>query len=90
MSDEDDGKAWANWDVESDDSSSDSEDGWMNVDSDGDDKFDVSDSDDEKLPKPPKDEETPKEDTKRVSTLATTKVYMPLLLVDKLTKSHRS
>ena len=82
MSDEEaDEKAWQGWDVDSDDSSDEeSESGWMNVDSDGDDQFDVSDSEDEKkssLPAKPIDEtaETPKEEeTKRVSTLATTKV----------------
>jgi protein SDA1 len=82
MSDEEaDKKAWKGWDVESDDSSDeDSEDGWMNVDSEGDDQFDVSDSEDEKtksaLLKPVEETvETPKEEeTKRTSTLATTKV----------------
>jgi protein SDA1 len=87
MSDEEaDEKAWQGWDVESDDSSDEeSEGGWMNVDSDGDDQFDVSDSEDEKkssLPAKPIEEtaETPKEEeTKRVSTLATTKVRLPLI-----------
>lgn len=78
MSEEDEKKAWENWEVESDSSSDDdSEEGWMNVDSDGDDEFDVSDSDDEKKPpKPAEDAATPKEEPKRISTLATTKVRL--------------
>ncbi|KIM27293.1 hypothetical protein M408DRAFT_171912 [Serendipita vermifera MAFF 305830] len=78
MSEEDE-KAWANWDVETDESSEEeSEDGWMNVESDGEDKFDVSDSDDEKVPpKPVEDAATPKDEPKRVSTLATTKILTP-------------
>lgn len=46
--DEDDEAGWDNFEVESDsDSDSDSEDGWMDVSSDGDDDFDISDSDDD-------------------------------------------
>jgi protein SDA1 len=98
----DEEKGWDDWDVESDDSSEKSSDsGWMNVDSDGDEGFDVSDSDEDKMEKAvtesaPLEEAgmTPDATTagevKRVSTLATTKVHISCIrcfYVDKLGKS---
>ena len=43
---EDDGAAWEGWDVESD-SSDESSDGWIEVDSDSDEDLEISDSEDE-------------------------------------------
>jgi protein SDA1 len=61
---EDDAEDWKNWDVESDDS--DSSEGWINVESDGED-IEISDSEDEKEKQPPAkraklDSEAPTED----------------------------
>lgn len=68
---EDDEAAWEGWDVDSDSSSDDESEGWLDVPDDDDDLM-ISDSDDEaeKAPKPPNATET----TDRISTLATTKV----------------
>ena len=85
--DDDDEKGWDGWDVESDDSSEESSDGgWMNVDSDDNEGFDVSDSEDDKMAKVVADPVLEKEgatpdaattgEVKRVSTLATTKVHI--------------
>ncbi|EIW85329.1 protein required for actin cytoskeleton organization and cell cycle progression [Coniophora puteana RWD-64-598 SS2] len=71
--DEDDDKGWEGWELESDSSSSDSED-WHNVSSDGDDDLVLSDSEDEKE-KPPASAEPSVES--RISTLATTKILTP-------------
>jgi SDA1 len=95
--DDDDEKGWGDWDVESDDSSEESSDGgWMNVDSDDNEGFDVSDSDDDKMVKAVAESVLEKEgatpdaattgEVKRVSTLATTKVHISCircLYVDK-------
>jgi protein SDA1 len=85
---EDEGAKWEGWDVESN-SSDDSDDSgsWHDVESDGKGAFDVSESDDESPKKTDKGkgknieqkvEETEdlemKDETPRVSTLATTKV----------------
>lgn len=84
----DDEAAWEGWDVESD--SSESEEGWIDVESDGDDDLDISDSEDEsdkkskaKGKKKAEEDEDEDEDVEmapevkepaRVSSLATTKV----------------
>ncbi|KAL4249562.1 Protein SDA1 [Abortiporus biennis] len=88
--DEDDEGAWDGWDVESD-TSEESADGWIDVESDGEDLV-VSDSDDEDKPKKGKgkqkatndddddnDEEMAAELTEpaRISSLATTKILTP-------------
>ncbi|KZT20254.1 actin cytoskeleton organization and cell cycle progression protein [Neolentinus lepideus HHB14362 ss-1] len=86
---EDDEEDWKDWDVGSDssDSSSDSE-GWIDVESDGEEGFDVSDSEDErekakKLEKGGEGQEKMDVDEKeetgpsRVSSLATTKILTP-------------
>jgi protein SDA1 len=86
---EDDGAAWEGWDVESN-SSDDSDDSgsWNNVESDGEEAFDVSDSDDESPKRTDKgkgkaigqqsgkekEDVEMKDEAPRVSTLATTKV----------------
>jgi protein SDA1 len=75
--DEDEAGAWEGWEIESD-SSDDSSDsgGWIDVESDGEDHLNVSDSDGEdgksgdKLRK----DDGPASDANRTSTLATTKV----------------
>lgn len=78
----DDEKAWEGWDAETD-SSSESSGGWMDVDSDGDDAFNVSDSEDGKTTggnpdnangEKGKDAEEAPAKTKKMSTLAATKV----------------
>lgn len=76
---DDDATAWEGWDVETDsDSDSDSESGgWIDVESDGDDNLEVSDSEDEQpsAPKPPGEKKPDTDaDPNRISTLATTKV----------------
>lgn len=85
----DDEAAWEGWDVE-DDSSDESEDGWISVEEDGKD-LDISDSEDEDGKSKNKskgkkkaqdeeddekaeDEEQPPAEPARVSSLATTKV----------------
>ena len=76
--DEEGAEAWEGWEVESD-SSDDSSDsgGWIDVESDGDDHLNVSDSDGEdgnggnKL----READEPASDANRTSTLATTKVW---------------
>lgn len=84
---EGDAKAWEGWDVESDSSEESDDSDWKNVESDGEEAFYVSDSDDEK-PKKKKEgdtdvdaekddvktEDAPVEEGKRISNLATTKV----------------
>jgi len=75
---EDDEAAWKDWDIETDSDSSDSDE-WINADSDGPDHLSISDSEDEK------DENTTSEPaaqgepetSKRVSSLATTKILTP-------------
>ncbi|TIB70754.1 SDA1-domain-containing protein [Wallemia mellicola] len=89
---EDEEKAWDDWDVESGDESSESE-GWVNVSDDDDDEINLSDSDDEdskKKKKEKKDSEEqaekatdePKEEStddaiQRLSTLATERILTP-------------
>ena len=97
----DDEGAWEGWDVESD-SSEESSDGWVSVDSDSDIDLEIGDSEDEadkvskrregKGKKKAEDEdsdvemgeggeeteEPPDKAVKRISTLATTKVWPPL------------
>lgn len=87
---EDDEAAWEGWDVESDDSSDESEEEWINVESDGDD-LDISDSEDEggskkkankgqgededvDMDNDDEQAEDMKDAPNRISTLATTKV----------------
>ncbi|KAA1473975.1 SDA1-domain-containing protein [Dentipellis sp. KUC8613] len=66
---------WDGWDVESNSSEESSDSGgWINVDSDGDDNIDVSDSDDEAEKKA---EEEKAEEPSLPSTLATTKILTP-------------
>ncbi|OBZ75766.1 Protein sda1 [Grifola frondosa] len=87
---EDDEAAWEGWDVESD--SDESSDGWIGVESDGDDDLEISDSEDEDgkhaLKSKGKDrtndvpQDVPKEDiaeatAARISSLATTKILTP-------------
>jgi len=86
MPDEDDEAAWEGWDAESD-SSEESSEGWNDVSSDGEQNFDVSDSDDEKEAKDKKtvgDEDAVEKNGEsavtegaKVSTLATTKILTP-------------
>jgi protein SDA1 len=74
---EDNDAAWEGWDVESESSQESSEDeGWIEVVSDDDDHFNLSDSEDEQpeTTKPKTDEPSDAVATNRVSTLATTKV----------------
>lgn len=67
--DPEDDEAWGNWLIESDfDSSSEGSD-WVNVESDGSDNLEISDSDDEMA-----DDDQPKQLPMRISSLATTKV----------------
>lgn len=74
--------AWNGWDVESDSSEESGSDGWMDVDSGGEDNLDISDSEDEAekasgtKPSDGTSEAAPEAgpDPNRVSTLATTKV----------------
>ncbi|KIJ99557.1 hypothetical protein K443DRAFT_679820 [Laccaria amethystina LaAM-08-1] len=70
---EDDHAAWQNWEIESDSSSDDPSDGWINVDDNGDDNFVISDSEEE-LGKPDK---SPPAAAPRTSTLATSKILTP-------------
>lgn len=76
-----DDDTWNDWDVESDVSDESESEGWMDVDSEGEDNLEISDSEDEqenvdkgkkKTPDEPKLEEAP--DHNRPSILATTKV----------------
>jgi protein SDA1 len=79
---DDDQNGWEGWDIASDDSSEDeSENGWINVESDGEEAFDMSDSEDESMKKKEslgpvvsQQSETSNQQEKRISTLATTKV----------------
>lgn len=78
--DDDDESAWNGWDVESD-SSSESSDGWIDVQSEGDDDLEVSDSEDEReKPTADKadaalaDDNVNGDGSSRISSLATTKV----------------
>jgi protein SDA1 len=79
---DDDENGWEGWDIASDDSSEDeSENGWINVESDGEEAFDMSDSEDESMKKKEllgpvvsQQSETSNQQEKRISTLATTKV----------------
>lgn len=84
---EDDEKAWNDWDAESDDDSSEDE-GWVNVSDDGGDDIDLSDSDEEgkKKEKSSKEGETAEQSAagestndqiKRMSTLATERILTP-------------
>ncbi|KAI0075444.1 protein required for actin cytoskeleton organization and cell cycle progression [Panus rudis PR-1116 ss-1] len=78
---DDDEAAWNGWDVESD-SSDESSDGWIDVQSDGEQDLDISDSDDEDEGKKKAEEgSTSKEGAEdaaaRISTLATTKILTP-------------
>ena len=68
--DDADADAWEGWDVETDSGSDSGSEGWIGVESDGDD-LELSDSEDETLGKPTA---TQQEGQNRVSTLATTKV----------------
>ncbi|KAG8836235.1 Severe Depolymerization of Actin [Serendipita sp. 399] len=81
MSEGDEEKAWENWDVASESSSDESEDGWINVESDGQEEFMVSDSDDEKGTVAPETTgggtAAAKERVHLASTLATTKILTP-------------
>lgn len=85
-SNSEDAKAWEGWDVESESSEESDDSGWKDVQSDGDDAFSVSDSDEEK---PKKKEEVNENElnednlksgdaiateNRKTSTLATTKV----------------
>ncbi|KAH7889879.1 SDA1-domain-containing protein [Phlebopus sp. FC_14] len=79
--DDDDDAAWEGWDIESDSSEDSESEGWIDVESDGDD-LDVSDSEDEKE----KPDVTPGEDAEdkgtqaediQISTLATSKILTP-------------
>jgi len=72
--DEDDETGWDDWDVQSD-SSEESSDGWIDIESDGED-LDVSDSDDEEKPKE-KELQQASNEPARVSTLATSKILTP-------------
>ncbi|KAF8509431.1 SDA1-domain-containing protein [Hysterangium stoloniferum] len=92
VNEEDEEAAWEGWEVASDSSNSDSEsDGWINVESDGDD-LEITDSEDESPKKGNRknsakddatDDEkdgsklTAAEEITRVSTLATTKILTP-------------
>ena len=88
---EDDTAAWEGWDVESNSSDDSGDSGsWHDVESDGDEAFDVSDSNDESLEKTNKgkgkairqkggevkEDVEMKDEAPRVSTLATTKVSL--------------
>ena len=79
---EDDEAAWNGWDVESDSSEESGSEGWMDVDSGGEDNLDISDSEDEaekasgSKPSEAAPEAAP--DPNRISTLATTKVTLLL------------
>lgn len=79
--------AWQGWDVESDSSEESEEEGWMDVDSGGEDNLEISDSEDEqdkaaddKVPVEQSAEEP--SDPNRISTLATTKVSSGLVKID--------
>ncbi|KAF2203087.1 SDA1-domain-containing protein [Delitschia confertaspora ATCC 74209] len=82
--DEDEAEDWKNWDVEED--SSDDSEGWINVESDGEDIV-ISDSEDEDKPaaKKPKLDSTstkskseePEAAAKKISKLATTRILTP-------------
>jgi protein SDA1 len=83
---EGDEDAWEGWDVESDSSSESGSEGWMDVDSDGEDNLEISDSEDEDRNTSKRRRENPDEhqhkvqeasDENRVSVLATTKVGVP-------------
>ncbi len=82
---EDDDAGWEGWDVESD-SSEESSEGWVDIESDGDDLV-VSDSDDEDAAKghPPEEgtAQVDGADASRISTLATTKVSIPSYFLEK-------
>jgi protein SDA1 len=84
---EEEAENWKNWEVE-DDESDDSE-GWINVESDGED-INISDSDDEKPPvkkakidagtaslDTTQDKENKEDEAKRISKLATTRILTP-------------
>lgn len=85
--DQDDGSdnGWDGWDVESDNSEESESEGWMDVDSGGEDHLEFSDSEDDRDKSGSKKDTKPAEvefkteiedgpDPDRVSTLATTKV----------------
>ena len=83
LADEDNDEAgWEGWDVESD-SSEESSDGWIDVESDGDEDLEISDSEDEGPSKEKIAEQSNAEDDvpdiTRVSTLATTKVCIHVI-----------
>ena len=81
---ENDEAGWDGWEVDSDSSDSSESEGWIDVESDGDQNLDISDSEDDQ----PTDNKKPSitttgdanvpspqvEDAPRISTLATTKV----------------
>ncbi|KAG8757666.1 Severe Depolymerization of Actin [Serendipita sp. 396] len=81
MSDTEDEKGWENWDVASGSSSDESEDEWINVDSDEQKEFNISDSEDEKEAKAPESNDrgdgVTEERVQSVSILATTKILTP-------------
>ncbi|KDQ60554.1 hypothetical protein JAAARDRAFT_190731 [Jaapia argillacea MUCL 33604] len=75
-----DAAAWDRWEVETDSSEESSDSGgWMDVDSDGDDNLDISDSEDEaeRSKNLPEADVVDDSQAQRVSTLATTKILTP-------------
>lgn len=79
--------AWKGWDVESDSSEESGSDGWMDVDSDGD-NLEITDSEDEQGEVSKSGRKTTEngEGPGRVSTLATSKV--PFISMQLLQPSH--
>ncbi|KAF8969872.1 protein required for actin cytoskeleton organization and cell cycle progression [Flammula alnicola] len=78
LGDDDDESMWQGWDVESDESNSDSSEEWINVDDDDNDALVISDSEDEgDLPKDKATEDPNSSNPLRISTLATTKILTP-------------
>lgn len=77
---DDEAAAWEGWDVETNSDSESESEGWIDVDSEGDDNLEVSDSEDEReLASKPPGETDPEIDSNpnRISTLATTKILTP-------------
>ncbi|KAF8273098.1 protein required for actin cytoskeleton organization and cell cycle progression [Lactarius quietus] len=86
---EDDENAWEGWELESESSDDSSGSGrWIDVESDGGDRLDISDSEDEdkRSNEKPSANEAPSTDANRTSTLATTKILTPadFALIDDL------
>ena len=87
--DGDEESAWNGWDVESD-TSSESSDGWIDVESEGEEDLDISDSEDEyekskveqvKADEPGASDNVDGDRPSRISSLATTKVRFQRVIV---------